>query len=43
MWVVYDEYTGEAREEWRFAGIEEAAEFIENSDYPLTYRIRYED
>lgn len=43
MWVVYDEYTGYSSEDLRFGSVCEAGDFIEASEDPLTWRIRYED
>jgi hypothetical protein len=44
MWYVYDEYAeGDLAREYEFSSIQEAGDWIEASDDPLTYRIGYRD
>ena len=41
MWEVYDEYDDPGL--YRFHSLEEAGDWVEDQDDPLTWRIRYSD
>jgi hypothetical protein len=42
MWIVYDEYDRDA-EQHEFYSVQDAGDWVEASDDPLTWRIQYID